>query len=352
MAHRILLTGVSGYLGGTLLARWKSANLPPYEHLYALVRTVEQAQAVKRYGAEPLTFSLKDEAAIREAIVGKEIDVVFFLVDAFYSDAQVLLIKALGELKKSTGKDVHFLHTSGAKIFSSHAGAPTDQPLYDDDPNLYDVQKSQKPPVSLIKPAIDTNNTVIEQAEELGVRSYIFVPCIVYGEGEGFGNPVSIQTVAIVRAAQAVGRVYSVDPGRPSWPVCHVLDNTSLYLALLRQILLDKSPDSGKNGYYLASPGSIAWEDLYASIAASLAKRGVIADAKVEEATDEALTGMGAALGCPKELVPLQLGGHCTFTARHGEKLGWRAEYPASHILETADEETGLILQHPKYWKY
>lgn len=94
-----------------------------------------------------------------------------------------------------------------------------------------------------------------------------------------------------------------------SWPVCHVLDNTGLYLALLREILSGKNPDSGKNGYYLASSGSVVWEELYAGIAAALAKRGLVADAKVEQATDETLEKMGAALGCPKELVPLQLGG-------------------------------------------
>lgn len=116
MAHRILLTGASGYLGGTLLARWKSAGLPPYEQLYALVRMEEQAQAVKRYGAEPLTFSLKDEAATREAIISNKIDIVLFLVDAFYSDSQVILIKALAEVKKLTGNDVHFLHVSGIEM--------------------------------------------------------------------------------------------------------------------------------------------------------------------------------------------------------------------------------------------
>lgn len=35
------------------------------------------------------------------------------------------------------------------------------------------------------------------------------------GKGEGFGNPISIQTVAIVKAAKAVGWVCSVDSGRP-----------------------------------------------------------------------------------------------------------------------------------------
>lgn len=35
------------------------------------------------------------------------------------------------------------------------------------------------------------------------------------GKGEGFGNPISIQTVAIVRAAKAMKRMYRVDTDRP-----------------------------------------------------------------------------------------------------------------------------------------
>ena len=94
-----------------------------------------------------------------------------------------------------------------------------------------------------------------------------------------------------------------------TWPVCHVIDNTSLYLDLLRAILADSNPPSGKHGYYLAASGSIAWMDLYTAIARALARRGVVDDAIVKPATDEILGSMGTALGCPKELVPLQLGG-------------------------------------------
>lgn len=60
--------------------------------------------------------------------------------------------------------------------------------------------------------AVATNNTVIETAEAYGVRSYIFVPCIVYGEGDGFGNKISIQTTAVVCAAKKLGTVYDVNP--------------------------------------------------------------------------------------------------------------------------------------------
>lgn len=60
--------------------------------------------------------------------------------------------------------------------------------------------------------ALTTNSTIIEIAESHFVRSYIFIPCIVYGEGGGFGNRISIQSTAIVRIAKKVGAVYDVNP--------------------------------------------------------------------------------------------------------------------------------------------
>lgn len=113
MSHRILITGASGYLGGTLLARWTTVALPQYDKLYALVRTDDKASAVdKLYGATPLKFNTKDEAAVRNAIVSNNISIVFFLIDASTADSQVMFIKALAEVKSATGIDVHFLHVS------------------------------------------------------------------------------------------------------------------------------------------------------------------------------------------------------------------------------------------------
>jgi len=91
--------------------------------------------------------------------------------------------------------------------------------------------------------------------------------------------------------------------------VCHVKDNTSLYLELIRAILSGKNPGSGKNGYYLASSGSVVWNDLYAAIAAGLAQRGIVDNEAVAPATDQNLSEMAVGLGCPKQLVALQLGG-------------------------------------------
>jgi uncharacterized protein YbjT (DUF2867 family) len=117
MTQRILITGASGYLGGTLLARWKSADLPPYDKLFASVRTEEQAESVKQYGATPLNFSMRDEKAIHDAVVDNDITVVFFLIDAMNSTSQCYFISALAEVKETTGRDVHFLHVSATTLY-------------------------------------------------------------------------------------------------------------------------------------------------------------------------------------------------------------------------------------------
>lgn len=112
MAHNILITGGSGCLGGTLLDCLPTANLPSYNHLYALVRTPSQAQAVKQYGAEALNFNPYDEDSVRDAVVSSEISVVFYLIDSRSSKGQVFFLKGLAELKEKTGREVHFLHVS------------------------------------------------------------------------------------------------------------------------------------------------------------------------------------------------------------------------------------------------
>lgn len=112
MSHNILLTGASGYLGGTILARLSSANLPPYGKLFALVRSDEQAEAVQRYGAEPLLFDADDATKVQEAVVNHKISIVYYLIDFLHSHQQVNFINALAEVKKTTGKEVHILHVS------------------------------------------------------------------------------------------------------------------------------------------------------------------------------------------------------------------------------------------------
>lgn len=147
------------------------------------------------------------------------------------------------------------------------------------------------------------------------------------GKGEGFGNKISIQTVDVVIAAKAAGRMYEFDhegqvriiliscnpPPKlirvQIWPVSHVLDTVSLYFALLKAILENKNPDHGKNGFYLASSGKVAWHDIYAGISKALARRGIITDERIDLMDEEALEKIAKAQGVSPSSVIVKIGG-------------------------------------------
>ena len=71
----------------------------------------------------------------------------------------------------------------------------------------------------------------------------------------------------------------------------------------------EKQIDCNKRGYYLASPGAIAWSDLYKQMAKALAKRGAVEDDTLDDASSQSLEEAAKALGCPKEFVPVEMGG-------------------------------------------
>ncbi|CAO2658009.1 Nn.00g072690.m01.CDS01 [Neocucurbitaria sp. VM-36] len=348
MSHSILITGVSGYLGGSLLTHLTHSDLPPYKKLYALARSEEQAESIRHYQAKPLILDLGDHERVVKSIIDAKITIIYFLVDAIKFEFQISMIKALGEVRKQTGQDVHILHTTGAKIFSQHAGLPTDRRILDTDPELYYLQKSANAPYDIMAQALNTNNTIIKTAESYGVRSYLFIPCIVYGDGEGFGNRISIQTTAVIKAAKKLRAVYDVNPESATWPVCHIHDNTAVYVELLRSILSGANPGYGQDGYYLASSGSVAWIDIYSAIAKALARRNLVDSEIVQKADNATLAKMGDALKCPKELVVVQLGGTCTLGPDRASRIGWKPQYSADYILDAADAEVELVLSHLK----
>jgi hypothetical protein len=72
-------------------------------------------------------------------------------------------------------------------------------------------------------------------------------------------------------------------------------------------MLQERSIGYGKSGYYIASPGSIAWDDIYDAYSLELKKQGVVDDETVKDADDSIQEKMAEILdGIPAKI---QLGG-------------------------------------------
>ncbi|CEI59960.1 unnamed protein product [Fusarium venenatum] len=203
-------------------------------------------------------------------------------------------------------------------ISSFLAGAPNDKPLFDNDPNIYDIHKAQR-------------------SDHQEMNDF------VHGRGEGFGNQTSIQTCDIVMAAKETGKVFNVMGMRPQYPVCHVVDTARFYMLLIKAIVTDQEPDCGRHGTYLVSAGHIIWDDLYTAMAKALSNRGIIQDDVVELAEDRSLANMANALGVIKTSVQVKISENSTFTPKHAKSIGWKAQFPPQHALDTADEEVYAI---------
>lgn len=116
--HNILLIGVTCYIGGTLLARVKAAQLPAYENLFVYFQSEKQlqelgvAESVAQYGAKPVYIDLRDGAAVLKAFVEHKITILVQIAVFKGIELDVQFIKALAGVKEVTRSDVHYLRVS------------------------------------------------------------------------------------------------------------------------------------------------------------------------------------------------------------------------------------------------
>ncbi|KAF9462316.1 NAD-P-binding protein [Collybia nuda] len=342
---RLLLTGASGYIAGALL---NDVIQLPDLIVFALVRTPQQAEKVTSLGVTPLQFDMSDGHAVEEVLVKYSITVVIQSADAFNFAPGKAFINGLKAVKNKLGKEVHYIHTSGAKLFSSHVGIH--QLLNDADDDVYSIEKSHESPHEVLQTAVNTNISINDLADSLDVRSYILVPPMVYGPGTGFGNKISIQYVAIIRMGRDLGEVFQVADDTSTWPLVHLLDLTSLYMTLLKAIISSSQdlPPYGKvHGYYFAENGTFSWKLLSQAISDQLASRGLIKATyppSIRRPTEEDLVNIGRALGDPPSFVPVSVGGQCALRGDNGRRLGWSPKFGVEHLMSTVQEEVEFVL--------
>ncbi|KAE9369113.1 hypothetical protein N431DRAFT_469047 [Stipitochalara longipes BDJ] len=249
MAPNILITGAAGYIGGSLLAGFISHTNGP------IIKSNISA-----------ILDLSNETAVKDAVLGNNIDIVIHAASSMDSGLASHLIKALGQRRKNSGVETYFIHSSVAAIFSAEGGWPHGK-VKDTD----SILEKEKQIGGYPNP---TNILVTEQAKAQQVTSFNAVVPNVYGTGSGEWRKISVAIPANIRSGIKHKVVFKFDrSGSP--PAVHISDLVALYTLLVQKILQKEPIPSGEKGYYFAIAHRAPWWDVLERLAEALHARGL-----------------------------------------------------------------------------
>jgi len=114
---KILLTGATGYIGGSILDTVLASQAPALRSssITCLLRDAKRAEKLtSHYGDRVKLAEYKDlddvDATVRYA---SQHDIVINTTLGFHQASAVALVKGLGKRREETGRDVWMIHTSG-----------------------------------------------------------------------------------------------------------------------------------------------------------------------------------------------------------------------------------------------
>ncbi|KAL7904488.1 NAD dependent epimerase/dehydratase family protein [Trichoderma velutinum] len=319
---RILLTGASGYIGGSVLSSLLSSDLPLLKGsaISVLVRHEDQAEALAKVGVIPVLFNGLDDLEMMRKIASTQ-DLIINTAMSFHGGSAKAMIQGLGDRKKQTGQEVHFIHTSGTSNLGDNpiTGAFIENHIFSDKEDIFSYEKYRESITQYDQRTSDI--TVVETGLEVGVKTYIIMPPLIYGQGSGLFNTLSIQIPLLIRQAIKSGRAEIIGPGDQVWDHVHISDLTELYTIFIHRILTTQPLTSGPRGIYFAGSGEHSWYQLATGIANAGVSLGVLESAQVQhlQLEDAATKWLGG------NQTVAELGFASTSRTRPdlGRKIGW-----------------------------
>ncbi|GFP56616.1 hypothetical protein ACSS6W_004895 [Trichoderma asperelloides] len=277
MAVKVFLTGVTGYVGGTVFDHVYNAH-KDYEYT-VLVRDEARAQLVKaKYPTAKFAYgALEDTDVIEKAAA--EADIVIHTADS--SDHAISARAIAKGLKEghTAEKPGYWLHLSGTAILTwydhvnNRAGeGPHPEYIYND---LDGVDRMLNFPDDGIHRDVDK---IIQNAASDAVKPTIICPPLIYGKGSGVGNQKSVQLPYLIEAGLSDGYVPVVKPGKTEWDHVDVHSLGDLYLKLVdatQDPLKNNNPEIfGIRGFFFAASGTHSFLQLAEKVVEEIKKQG------------------------------------------------------------------------------
>ncbi|KAK6086925.1 NAD dependent epimerase dehydratase family protein [Seiridium cupressi] len=354
--HRVLITGVSGYIGGTILSTLLQTDEPWVRNLEisALVRKTSQAETVAALGVQAVLFDSLDQSD-RLELIGQDFDVIVHAAAGWHELSARSLIIGMGKRREKAGKAVHYLHISGTSNVSDrpHTQGYVESRTFSDAEDIYSYEKYRQS--FEVYPQRTTDITVVETGEALGVSTYIVMAPTLFGLGTGPFNRYSIPIGAMLGPTLKQGHVAVLGEGKTVWSHIHIKDVAALFMVLLKNIELENDVPKGRKGIYFSATGEHTHLEFSERMAQACYELKLLPSASVkqvdlEEAANNWVNGI-------QNMAELAYGANARTRSVLGPKLGWKpqhedkwegtfvAEVEAIHSHPPAERSLGDIFE-------
>lgn len=324
---KILLTGATGYIGGSVLTQLISSTHPSIKNssITVLVRGQEKAQTLaSQHQGRVHTVLFNDlDDTDRIIEVANDHDIVINTLVGFHAPSAAALIKGLGKRKKTTGKDVFMIHTSGTSNLADQpiSGTYAEERVFSDrDTDIYEYETKRNDAQPYGQRTAELG--VIDAGLENGVKTLVIMSPTIYGRGTGSFNCLTIQIPMFIRSTLSSGQAVMIGDGRGVWDHVHIEDLARLYeLALVEILAGGKNVPFGKEGIIFSGNGRHTWGSVAQGVADAAYALGKIKSKQVQSAS---LAEGATWFGLDELMIELGFASNSRTVSDVGRSWGWQ----------------------------
>ncbi|KAI0844731.1 NAD(P)-binding protein [Daldinia vernicosa] len=331
---QILLTGATGFIGGTILDHFINSKSPAFSNanISVLLRGEDRAaKLTSTYGSrvKPILYKDIDDIDATVAAAAQH-DVVINTTIGFHPSSIQAVVRGLAQRKAATGRDVWLIHTSGTSNFCDNPITkkwvePEGREFDDAKDDIYGYEKDRE-----VREGPYHQRTAemgaIDLALELGVKSIVINSATIYGRGTGLFNKTSVQVPLFVRAVLELKKGILLGDGKGVWDHVHVEDLADLYLLILERIVAKggEGVPSGKKGIIFSGNGRHQWLDVAQGVADAAFAEGLIPSNKLESLTLKEAAKHFMDGQFPEEVVEKAIVSNSRTVSSVARSLGWK----------------------------
>ncbi|KAI0413245.1 hypothetical protein F5X98DRAFT_352464 [Xylaria grammica] len=342
---RILITGASGYVGGTVLSHFQNSSNAEIKNasLSVLVRKQEQADKYASQGVTPfLLAGLEDVEAVRR--LASQFDIIVHTADSTNPAAAEALIYGLrdGAQKSDGSTKKHFIHLSGVSSLGDSPISRSPAISYefsDKRDDLYSYMKW----LENMKPYAQrtTDLKVVDAGEKADVKTYIIKAPLIYGRGTGLFNNKSVHIPMLIRGAIAAGQPEYIGQGTGIWDDVHVIDVAAFFELLLKKILNNEDIPTGLKPFFFVQSIRHSWKELAEGLAEAGLKKNIL------KSTETQSIGLAEAAGKytggSTHLAEIALASNSVTKADLALEMGWKSQKTEADFRQSLLDDFDLV---------